>query len=72
MKETKFDKGIVELVIKRLETIPPNVKMSIGSKGTFEIKDIIESVKKQDEVGKSFINMQLKYLKALKHLSEAR
>jgi len=57
MKETKFDKGIVELVIKRLETIPPNVKMSIGSKGTFEIKDIIESVKKQDEVGKSFINM---------------
>ena len=69
MTEKRFTKEVVELIVKRLETVPPNIKMSVGSKGTFEIRDIIKSVEKQDEMGKMFIEMQLQYLKSLKNLS---
>ena len=68
MTEKRFTKEVVELIVKRLETVPPNIKMSVGSKGTFEIRDIIKSVEKQDEMGKMFIEMQLQYLKSLKNL----
>ena len=68
MTEKRFTKEVVELIVKRLETVPPNIKMSVGSKGTFEIRDIIKSVEKQDEMGKMFIETQLQYLKSLKNL----
>jgi len=60
------DEEIKELVITRLKTMPANIKMSVGSYGTFSKNELIESVKKENEVGKLVIEMQLKYLKSFK------
>lgn len=69
MEEKKDAQNISEdmtnLVIARLETIPPNVEVSIGGDGSFTIAELIDRVKKQDEIGKKMIEMQLAYLRSL-------
>jgi hypothetical protein len=62
----KKDEEIKELVIARLETMPPDRKLSIGSEGEFTRDELIESVKRGDEVGKKIIEIQLQYLQMLK------
>lgn len=60
------DKDIKQLVILRLETMPANVKISIGSHGEFGKNELIERVKKGDEIGKKIVAAQLHYLRSLK------
>lgn len=60
------DEDIRQLVIVRLEAMPANVKLSIGSHGEFDKDELISSVKKGDEVGKKIIAAQLHYLRSLK------
>lgn len=57
---------IKELVIARLETIPSNKKISIGSYGEFSKEELIEGVKSGSEVGKKIIEVELEFLRALK------
>lgn len=57
---------IKKLVITRLHTMPANMNLSIGKYGTFSKNELIESVRKENEVGKLVIEMQLKYLKSFK------
>lgn len=63
-----ISEDIINLVIARLETIPSNVEMSIGGDGSFTISELIERVKKQDDIGKKMIEMQLAYLRSLSKL----
>ncbi len=63
-----ISEDIKNLVIARLETIPSNVEISIGGEGSFTIKDLIERVKKQDNIGKKITEMQLAYLRSLDKL----
>lgn len=60
-----ISEDIMNLVIARLETIPSNIEISIGGDGSFTVSELIERVKKQDEIGKKMIEMQLAYLRAL-------
>lgn len=60
-----ISEDIKNLVIARLETIPANVEISIGGEGSFTIKDLIERVRRQDDVGKKITEMQLAYLRSL-------
>lgn len=62
----KITEEIKELVIARLETIPSNKKVSIGSYGEFSKEELIESVKSGSDVGKKFIEIELEFLRALK------
>ena len=64
-EEQTFSEDIINLVIARLDTIPSNVELSVGNEGSFSIDDLIEMVKKQDEIGKKMIEMQLAYLRSL-------
>ncbi len=59
---------IINLVIARLKTIPSNVELSIGNEGSFSIDELIERVKKQDNIGRKMIEMQLAYLRSLGNL----
>jgi len=56
---------IINLVIARLKTIPSNVELSVGNTGSFSIDELIERVRKQDDIGKKMIEMQLAYLRSL-------
>lgn len=57
---------IKKLVILRLQSWPPDVKIVLGSGEEMTRDQIIEHVKKEDEVGKEIIDMQLKYLRSMK------
>ena len=60
------ESDIKNLVIARLELLPPNKKISIGSSGEFTRDQIIESVKQGDVTGKKFIEIEMEFLRALK------
>lgn len=60
------DEEIKQLVIERLKTISSDKKISIGGKGDFTAKELIERVEKNDEVGKKVIEVQLEFLRSFK------
>ena len=60
--------GDWKLIKARIEAMPPNMKLSIGSFGTFNKQQIMESLEKKDEVGKIVVEMQLNYIKKLKDI----
>lgn len=64
-KKEKIFEEIRELVVARLEVLPKDKKISIGSFGEFTKSELIEHVKKDDELGKKIINIELKFLRAL-------
>lgn len=60
------DKKLKELVIARLEVLPANKKISIGSTGEFTKDELIEQVEKESSIGEKIIEIELEYLQALK------
>jgi len=53
------------LVIARLNTLPSNIKISIGSDGEFSKDEIIRAIENGEDIGKKYVEMQLAYLKAI-------
>ena len=60
------DEEIRQLVIERLKTIPPDKKLSIGGEGDFTVEELIDRVKKNDEIGQKIVEVQMKFLQSLK------
>jgi len=71
MSENQISQDVINLVIARLETIPANVSVSIGGDGSYTIEQLIERIKKQDEVGKKMVEMQLAYIRSLGKVATA-
>lgn len=65
-KERQITENIKQLVIARLEALPPDKKISIGSSGEFDKEELIAHVKKGDEIGKKIVEVELEFLRALK------
>ena len=61
-----LSEDVKKLVIFRLETMPSNRKISIGSHGEFTKDELIDHVKKEDTVGKKIIEVELEFLRAIK------
>lgn len=57
---------IKKLVIARLETLPSDKKISIGTVGEFSKAELVESVKKGDAIGEKMIKIELEFLRSLK------
>ncbi len=68
-QQNPISEDIIKLVITRLESIPRNVEISIGDigsiGGTYSIEQLIDSVRKQDELGLKMIEVQMTYLRSL-------
>ena len=62
----ELSEEIRELVLLRLETLPSDRKISIGSYGEFTKDELIERVKKGDDVGKKIITIEMEFLQAMK------
>lgn len=60
------DEDIRNLVIARLRTFSRDRKISVGSSGEFSTDELIERVKKDDDIGKTIVHIQLQYLQSLK------
>lgn len=57
---------IKKIILLRLETMPDNIKVSIGSEGEFSKQELINEVKEETKLGKMIIEIQLEYLRAMK------
>ena len=66
------EEEIKKLVISRLQSMPDNLKLSIGSLGSFDRINLISHVEKGDEVGKKIVEMHLFYLKSFKKKVEEK
>lgn len=65
-KKEDIPEQVKELVITKIEAqLPQNLKLSIGSHGLLSKEEMIEHVKKGDEIGKQIVNVQMSFLKAL-------
>ncbi len=60
------EQEIRELVIARLETLPDNLEISIGSEGGVSKEEMIEHVKKNDSIGSEIIQAHMSFLQSLK------
>ncbi len=66
MSEEKLTEQIKELILARLQVLPPDASISIGSEGSFTRDELIAHVKRNDELGKKITEIELEYLKMLK------
>lgn len=70
MEKEKIDPELKEIILQRIMSskLPENIKMSIGnmSKEPMGLGEIAAHVKREDEIGRKIIAMELVYLKALK------
>jgi hypothetical protein len=60
------EKEIINLVVARLQNLPSNKEISIGSSGEFTMAELIEHVKKDDEVGKKMVAIEMDFLRSMK------
>jgi hypothetical protein len=63
--EEKVNEELKETVIMRIEAIPSNLKLSMGGGDSMAKEEIIEHVKKEDEIGRQIINSHLSFMKAI-------
>lgn len=53
-------------VLARLETMPSNLKLSIGNYGTFSKEQLIENVNDETEVGEVIVEIYMDTLRSFK------
>jgi len=61
----KISEELKKIVLWKLDTVPPNFKLSVGNKGSFTKEELKQHIEKGDEIGVLFANMQLNFMKAL-------
>jgi len=62
--ETDLSRDEKELVILRIETTSSNLRLSIGGGKSMSKEEMIEHVRKGDEIGKQIIQSHLNFLRA--------
>lgn len=62
---SEINEDVIKLVIARISTMPPTVKLSIGGAGSFTKDQLIRHVEDGDEIGKLIIDMHLNYLSSM-------
>ena len=60
------EKEIIDLVIARLQNLPSDKEISIGSSGEFTKEDLIEHVKKDDSIGQKMVAIEMDFLRSMK------
>ncbi len=64
---SKKDELVRKIIVERIKNMSPNVKIALGSKGDFLSKDdLLKEVNANTDTGKKIIQIQLRYLRALK------
>ena len=56
----------IDLVIARLQNLPSNKDISIGSSGEFTKAELIEHVKNFDDIGQKMIAIEMDFLRSMK------
>lgn len=65
-EEKKKQEEIKKLVIARLDSLPPDISISVGSEGQFNKTELIKQINDDTEIGKKMIKLELEYMRKLK------
>ena len=65
-QKEEISEDLKNLVIERLDVLPSDKKISIGSVGEFTKDELIERLKQGDEIGQKIVEIELSFLRALK------
>lgn len=58
---------IKKIVVERIKSMAPNVRIALGSKAGFlNQEQLLDEINKDTAVGKKIIEIQMRYLRALK------
>jgi len=71
-KKEEIPKDAKELTIARLDVLPSDKKISVGSIGEFTKDELIERVEKGDEIGRKVVEIELNFLRTLREGSLLR
>ena len=64
--QTSINEDIKNLVLARLQTLNPDSKILLmGEKETFTVRDMMNEVKKDSELGRRIVEVQMSYIKML-------
>ena len=64
-QKNERNEDIKQLVITRIEAqMSPNLRLSIGEKGSLGMEEMINHIKKGDEIGEQIIESHLNFIKA--------
>ncbi len=66
-KDESIEEDKRQIVISRLSGLSPSMMVSMGSEGSFTPKQLIDSIKNGDEVGKKIVEIQLEWIKSFKN-----
>lgn len=61
----EINEEMKQLVITRISAAPSNWKLSIGSYGSLSKEEMIEHIKKGDEIGVQIVKSHLSFIKAI-------
>ena len=65
-KENELNEKIKELVLARIDAqVPSNLRLFIGSSYGMSKEQIMEHVRKGDEIGKQIIQMHIRFMRAV-------
>ena len=62
---TEFNETQIQVVLARLSTLPPTIKIHIGDKGSYTKEELMRHVLSNDEIGNLIIKMHLNYMKEI-------
>ncbi len=62
----KIDPEIKKLILWRIETsVPKHFRLVMGGEGTFDKEELKKHVENEDPVGVKYVEMELKFIRAL-------
>ena len=62
----KIPPDLKKIVLWTLETeVPQNFKLSIGNKGAFSKEELKRHIEKEDDIGREYAEMRLRFIKSL-------
>jgi len=65
-KDNETEEKIKELVLARIDAqVPSNLRLFIGSSNGMDKEQIMEHVRKGDEIGKRIIQMHINFMKSV-------
>jgi hypothetical protein len=65
MTNEKINQETKEVVIMRIESMPSNLKLSIGNNQSLTKEEMIQHVQDEDPTGRQIINSHISFMKAI-------
>ena len=65
MTNKEINQEMKEVVIMRIESMPSNLRLSIGNNKSLTKEEMIKHVREEDDTGRQIINSHISFMKAI-------